>query len=151
MKRMLIALPVVVLLGVLVPSASAGTSRQLVNFRTTVRACSGERVRLSGQVLLIDNFFRGQDGRIHDNFTLVPRQVTGTSATGVTYHAVGGLRETFHRIRGGSLTDTFTTQFIVVSENGDGNLLIVETLHITISANGDLTAAFDHFQARCVG
>lgn len=151
MKRMLMALPIVLLLGVLAPSASAATSRDLVTFRTTVRACSGERVHLSGQVLLIDHFFRGPNGRRHDNFTLVPRHVIGTSSSGVTYHAVGGLRETFNVTSGGAFTDTFTTQFIVVSENGDGNTLIVETFHITVAANGELTALFDHFQARCVG
>jgi hypothetical protein len=151
MKRTLMALPICLLLGVLVPPASATTSRQLVPFRTTVRACSGERVHLSGQVLLIDNFFRGPNGRRHDNFALVPRHVIGTSASGVTYHAVGGLRETFNVTSGGTFTDTFTTQFIVVSENGDGNSLIVETLHITVAPNGDVTALFDHFQARCVG
>lgn len=148
---MLMALPIVLLLGVLVPPASAATSRELVPFRTTVTACSGERVHLSGQVLLIDNFFFSGD-RFHDNFTLVPRHVTGTSESGVAYHAVGGLRETFNVTSSGKvITDTFTTQFIVVSENGDGNTLIVEALHITVAANGEITAFFDHFQARCVG
>jgi hypothetical protein len=151
MKRMLMALPIVLLLGVLVPPASAATSRELVAFHTTVRACSGERVHLSGRVLLIDNFFFSGD-RVHDNFTLVPRQVIGTSATGVAYHAVGGLRDTFNVTSSGIVvTETFTTQFIVVSENGDGNTLVVEALHITVAANGEITALFDHFQARCVG
>jgi hypothetical protein len=150
MKRILIALPIILLVGLLVSPASAETTRQLVPFRTTVRSCSGERVHLAGQILLIENFFQSSDGRIHDNFTLAPRNVIGVSASGVVYRAVGGLRETFNISGSGTVTDTFTTEFIVVSENGDENLQIVETFHVTVAPDGTVTAIFDHFYARCI-
>lgn len=151
MKRTLLALPVVLLLGFLVPSASAVTDRQTVPFRTRVIACSGETVRLSGELLLISHFTQDSGGGFHDHFSLVPRHVTGVSASGVRYHAVGGERDTFNLSGSGTINETFTSQFILISQGGDQNLQIIETFHITITPNGDLTAFVDNFRVRCVG
>ena len=150
-KRIALALTFAFFLAVEMPPASAATQRQLVPFHTTVVACSGERVHLSGQVLLIDHFVQDAHGGFHDTFTLVPRHVTGVSSSGVVYHAVGGQRDTSSVSGSEKLTDTFTSQFIVVSENGDQNLQVVDTAHITITPDDDVTAFFSHFRSRCVG
>jgi hypothetical protein len=151
MKRILVGLPFILLLGILVPTASALTDRQTVPFRTTVVACSGERVRVSGELLLIDHFTQDSDGGFHVHSSLVPRHVTGVSASGVKYHVVGGQRDTFNVSGRGTVTETFTSQFNVISEGGDQNLQIIETFHITITPNGDVTAFVDNFRAKCVG
>jgi hypothetical protein len=150
MKRMFVGLVAILLVGSFVPSASAVTTRQKVPFSTTVIGC-GQRVHVSGELLLIDEFTINSGGGFHGTFVLVPMNVVGVSASGVKYHAVGGQRETFSVSGSGTFTETFTSQFILISENGDQNLQVIETFHITVTPNGDVTAFVDNFRVRCVG
>ena len=151
MKR-LVLLPLVLLVGLLIPStASASTDREIVPFRTTTSTCSaGEEVRLRGELLLISHFVRDSSGGLHAHFSLVPRHVRGVSTAGTLYKAVGGLRNTFNRSGHGTRTFTFTTQFMLISQGPKDNLLLRETIHVT-RRNGRTTADVDHFSVKCVG
>jgi hypothetical protein len=151
MKRLSIALPFILLLGILVPPASAVTERQIVPFRTREVACSGERVRLSGELLLINHGTEDSNGGFHAHFSVVLRDVVGVSASGVKYHAVGGQRDTFNLSGRGTLTVNSTFQFNLISEGGDQNLQVIATFHTTITPNGDVTAFVDNFRIKCVG
>ena len=153
MKRNIVGLVLILLLGILVPSASAATNRATVPLSTTLMSCSGERVRLSGEVLLIEHFTQDSGGGFHATFVLVLMNVVGVSASAVKYHAVFGERAIFNvREEGrGTVTDTFTLQFSVISENGDQNLQLISTFHITVNSNGDVTAFVDNFRVGCVG
>jgi hypothetical protein len=58
--------------------------------------------------------------------------------TGDTYHATGVTQE--HTSVGPSLNDTFVNNFRIIGQGPDNNLLIHQTIHLTINANGELTA-----------
>ena len=152
MKRLIAFLTCVLGLGMIAPPpASAATTRETVPFRTTIVGCSGERVRVSGQLLLISHFTEDSGGGFHDVFVLVPRQVIGVSASGVTYRVVGGDRSTFHVSGRGTETFTNTDQFMIVSQGGEDNLLTRFTFHVTVNANGETTTVVDRFSGKCVG
>ncbi len=152
MKR-LVALVVCVLgLGMIaLPVASATTTREIVSFRQTFQGCSGETVRVRGELLLIFHFTEDSNGGFHDHFSLVPRHVRGVSSSGVTFKVVGGDRSTFNVSGQGTETFTTTSQFMIISQGGVDNLLIRFTFHVTINANGETASVVDNFSAKCVG
>ena len=129
------------------------TDRVTVPFETVITACNGEDVFLSGELLLIFHTTIDDRGGIHSKFTLVPRAVRGVgSLTGIQYKAVGGQRDQFNADADfAPLNETFTSMFNLVSQAGTDNLQIKATFHITIDANGEVTAFLDRFSAECVG
>jgi hypothetical protein len=102
-------------------------------------------------LLLVSHFREDASGGFHAHFSLVPRHVQGVGASGTQYRAVGGQRETFNVSGHGTVTDTFTSQFLLISQGSVDNLQVRETLHLTITPKGDVTANVDDFSARCVG
>ena len=153
MRRLVIALAACVLgLGMIAPlAASAATTRETVPFQSTFDGCSGDTVTVSGQLLLISTFTDTPSGGFHDVFVLVPRSVRGVSSSGVAYKVVGGDRSTFSVNGQGTETFTNTDQFMVISQDGEDNLLTRFTFHVTVNANGETTTIVDSFSAKCVG
>jgi hypothetical protein len=47
------------------------------------------------------------------------------------------------------VTDNFINNFKLIGPGPGNNLLIHEDIHVTINANGTLTATHDHFTAEC--
>jgi hypothetical protein len=46
-------------------------------------------------------------------------------------------------------TDAFVNQFHIQATTGEESFIVSEVLHITVNANGDLTASVDNFRATC--
>jgi hypothetical protein len=150
--RRLVPIVAGVLLGLFAaPVASATTSREIVPFRSTERTCSGERLRVSGELLLISHFTEDSNGGFHVHFTLVPRHVRGVTPSGVSYKVVGGDRLIFNGSGHGTEMFTNTGQFMMISEGGDDNFLFRFTLHVTVNPNGETTSEVDNFSVKCVG
>jgi hypothetical protein len=76
--------------------------------------------------------------------------VTGTSSSGVTYHATGLTRDTAVTVPSGGLTDTFVNRFHIVGTGAAPTYYVKETVHLTISATGEITASVDNFSEECV-
>jgi hypothetical protein len=76
--------------------------------------------------------------------------VTGTSSSGVTYHATGLTRDTTVFVPTGGLTDTFINRFHIVGTGDAPTYSVTETLHITVSPTGEIIAYVDNFSAECV-
>ena len=129
------------------------TDRVIEPFETTVPACNGEDVTVSGELLLIFHTTIDAGGGLHSTFTLVPHEVRGVgSVTGIEYKAVGGQRDQSYEAAGfAPFNATFTSMFNLVSQGGTDNLQIKATFHVTINANGEETVFFDRFSAECVG
>jgi hypothetical protein len=129
------------------------TERVTEPYEDVVTACNGEDVFVSGEVLLIYQDTIDDTGGIHSQFTLVPSKVRGVgSATGTQYLAVGGDREHFNFYSDGApLSLTNTDMYNLVSQGGTDNLQVKFTFHITINADGEITAIFDHSSEVCNG
>jgi hypothetical protein len=67
--------------------------------------------------------------------------------TGDSYHATGVTQE--HISLGPALNDTFVNNFRIIGQGPDNNLLVHQTIHLTINANGDLTAEILNESIEC--
>lgn len=150
-KQIVVFLCCALYLAVSAPGASAETTKKLVPFQTEVRACSGGLVSISGELLMLSDFYYDSTGGFHDHLSVDWRHTTGIGADGVMYRAVGGLHENFNLNASETTTTTYVDQFVVVSQGGDGNLLVVSRLHITVTPSGEVTAYVGRFTETCVG
>jgi hypothetical protein len=134
-------------------AASTVTTSQEFPFNLTVfvpcaNGGAGELVTLSGS--LHDLFHVTLDGA--GGFRVVfldnPQGVSGTGlTTGAKYQATGVTRDTFGG-RVGSV-ETFVNNFRIIGAGPGNNFMVHENLHVTVNANGTLTAFVDNFSATC--
>jgi hypothetical protein len=112
---------------------------------------AGEAVFLNGT--LHDLFHIGSSGSggfevtAHDN----PQGVGGVGAvTGTRYRGTGVTQSHFH-VGGSSLpvTSTYVNNFSIVGQGPGNNFRVHETFHITINANGTITATVSNFRVTC--
>ena len=115
--------------------------------------CTGEDVALSGELRIRVKTTIDANGGIHSTFHLVPRRVRGEGVdSGIRYKLVGGARIHFNADADGApLNFTATAMFNLVSQGGSDNLQVKFTFHVTVNANGEVTAVVDNFRLRCVG
>jgi hypothetical protein len=138
--------------GLAIPAAAAPAATTIekgIPFEATIEAC-GETITLSGTLLgvFIEQPLGG--GGFLLSFHFQPQGVSGTSSSGVPYHANGLTRETTVLIPSGGFTDTFVNRFHIVGTMGAPTYYVKETFHITVLANGDVVAFVDNFSLECV-
>ena len=79
-----------------------------------------------------------------------PQGVSGTAADGTKYEAVGVTQEMFDLdFANGQATHTYVNNFRLIGQGPGNNLVVHENLHMTINANGVVTATVDNFSASC--
>jgi hypothetical protein len=110
---------------------------------------AGELVALTGELHDLFHVTMSGGGRfvlkLHDQ----PEGISGVGEiTGDVYHATGVTQETVTSGVIGS-TDTFVNNFRIIGPGPGNNFLIHETFHVTVNANGTLTATVDNFSAEC--
>ncbi|HKY61240.1 MAG TPA: hypothetical protein VJP59_09535 [Gemmatimonadota bacterium] len=111
---------------------------------------AGELVQLEGtlhslfHVTINGNSFKM---KIHNQ----PQGIRGTGlTTGDKYQATGVTQETIGgSFVNGRFSDTFVNNFRIVGQGPGNNWLVHETFHVTLNANGELTAFVDHFSVEC--
>lgn len=108
---------------------------------------AGELVLIEGTLhVLITETVNGNNASFKFHFQ--PQGATGTGlTTGDTYHATGVTQE--HVTLGPGLTDTFVNNFRIIGQGPNNNLLIHQTIHITINANGVVTAEVVNTSVEC--
>jgi hypothetical protein len=135
-----------------VAQASTSIERFTIPFSIDdVNPCTGEPITLSGELNITNVVTADANGGFHFNYTLVPSQVRGVGASGATYKAVGGEREHFNVTAGETLNDTYTNTFNLISQGGGDNFIVHVTFHVTVDANGDVTAEVVLDSAECRG
>jgi len=108
---------------------------------------AGEVVDLSGT--LHDMFAVTVNGnhfsaKVHDN----PQGITGTGeTTGDKYQGTGVTQQQLSGNVGEETT--FINNFRIVGQGPGNNFLVHETFHVTVNANGDVTASVDNFSVAC--
>jgi hypothetical protein len=131
------------------PAEAATTVEKNMPFEATIEGC-GETITLSGTLIGIFTEQPLANGGFLVTFHFQPQGVTGTSSSGVTYHATGLTRETIVVVPSGGLTDTFVNRFHIVGTGGALTFSVKETLHLTVSPTGEITASVDNFSEECV-
>lgn len=110
---------------------------------------AGEVVFLSGDLHALFHFTDDGAGGFHVMSEFNPQGVSGTGLTsGDNYQGTGVTRFDFNA---GAIpfNETFVNNFRIIGEGTGNNLLIHATFHITVNANGEVTAIVDNFTAEC--
>jgi hypothetical protein len=150
MRRILVLFTLVAALVVPAATAHAATTiEKNIPFEATLQQC-GETITLSGTLIGIFTEQALGRGGFLLTFHFQPQGVSGTSSSGVPYHATGLTRDTTVLVPSGGFTDTFVNRFHIVGTRGAPTYYVKETLHITVTPTGEITASVDNFSLECV-
>jgi hypothetical protein len=109
---------------------------------------AGEVVRLSGQVHNLLHLSTSARGNEVLKILVNPQGVGGVGlTTGAKYRGTGVTQEIFSVHVG--VTDTFVNNFRVIGQGPSNNFLVHEVLHVTVNANGTLTAFVSNVSVKC--
>jgi hypothetical protein len=121
--------------------------------RVLFNPCTGEDVAFSGHVVVTSATTIDDHGGFHGHVTSTPRAVRGTGvSSGITYAAVGATLDTLYSAPNQTpFVSVFTSTFTLVSPGASENVQIRLAGHVTLTANGDLSAVFSTFSLQCTG
>jgi len=109
---------------------------------------AGEFVQLSGTLHVLFVTTLDSRGGFHSKFHFQPQGVSGTGlTTGAKYQATGVTQGTFNGRVG--FEQTFVNNFRIIGQGPGNNFMIHENFHITVNANGEVTAFVDNFSVKC--
>ena len=135
--------------------ATTVTTNDQVPFNSSVfvpcaNGGAGEVVVLSGTLHLLSHQTVSNSGNFHVKFHAQPQGVSGVGlTTGDQYRATGVTQEEFHSNGPLPITDTFINNFRIIGQGPGNNFSVHQTIHITINANGVLTAFVDNTNVDC--
>jgi hypothetical protein len=110
---------------------------------------SGEDVLLTGFLHVLITETVDHEGSVHTTTHFQPMGVAGTGlTTGDVYHATGITRDAVNGLDV-PREETFVNNFRLIGEGKGNNLLIHEVSHVTIDANGFVTALVDRVSVEC--
>ncbi len=120
-------------IGVFIPCAAGG---------------AGEVVVLTGNLHVLLRFTVDQAGGIHATSHFQPQGISGVSeTTGDKYQGTGVTQTEFNAKLG--VEETFVDNFRIIGQGNGNNFLVHENFHITINANGVVTAFVDNLSVDC--
>jgi len=137
----------VVVAAALVASARAATISFRFTINSIVTECT-ESVALTGTVHAVLTSVDNGAGGFLVSSTFNPQGVTGVGlVSGRTYHGTGATTTIFRIGKGAS--ETFVNNFRLISPGAGGDVIVHEVFHVTVNANGDLTAFVDQSTVAC--
>jgi hypothetical protein len=111
---------------------------------------AGELVQLSGSLHILSHVTENKNRfRVVSQFN--PQGVRGVGlTTGTVYQGTGVTRNTFSgSFNNGQYEETFIDNFRLIGKAGAASLRIHQTFHVTVNANGDVTALVEQYNADC--
>jgi len=145
-----------VLLGPTSAQAAAGTYTASVNipidlfvFIPCANGGAGEYVDLTGNLHDVFHYTFDNTGGFHVTYLDNPQGITGLGwVTGAKYQGTGSTRGGF-TARAVGYEETFINNFRMIGQGPGNNFMVHETYHVTINADGTLTAYIDNFSIEC--
>jgi hypothetical protein len=155
-KRMMIIIATVALAAFMAgPALAAVTTNESVPFNLTVfvpcaNGGAGESVVLSGSLhVLATATINGNN--VSSSTHTQPQGVSGLGlTTGDKYRATGVTRydTNFDNVDFPIVT-TYVNNFRIIGQGPGNNFTVHQTIHMTINANGDVTADVDNYKIDC--
>jgi hypothetical protein len=111
---------------------------------------AGEIVTLSGPLhVLITYTVNGN--RVRGKTHFQPQGLSGVGqSTGDSYRGVGVTQDHFSgSLQNGQYTGTYVNNFRIIGQGPGNNFHLHENFHLTINANGELSAIHDNLSATC--
>ena len=112
---------------------------------------AGEFLTISGSLHLLLTATEDSAGGQHLTFHFQPQGASGVGEdTGDLYRANGVTRGATHVIQGDfPFIDTFVNNFRMIGTAGGAKFKVHNTVHVTINANGELSADVDNSSVTC--
>ncbi len=137
---------------ILFSAATATTSTSvpldLLVFVPCADGGAGELVQLTGFLLVLSHStFNASGGfRVVSHFN--PQGVSGVGlSTGLRYRGTGVTQESFGA--GPGSTYSFVNSFQVIGQGPGNNFVVHQTVHLTVNAQGTVTAVVDEVRVEC--
>jgi hypothetical protein len=109
---------------------------------------AGEVVDLSGNLHVLLRTTLDGNGGFHTKYHFQPQGISGTGqTTGDKYQATGVTQEQFNGKVGQEFT--YVNNFRIIGQGPGNNFLVHQLIHITVNANGEVTASVDNFSIEC--
>jgi len=109
---------------------------------------NGEMIVLYGEMHEVFHVTVDGNGGFHAKRHTQPQRLSGTGQTsGDKYQATGVTQDSFN----GKVGETYTSvnNYRMIGQGPGNNLLVHETWHYTVNANGDTTAGVDNYKWEC--
>jgi hypothetical protein len=155
-RALLLAALALGLTGSFVPAAAiAGgpptITRDDVTGETFVNPCNGETVTLtSGTFQIVIHETATPSGGFHLIVEGNARGIKGVGTSGTTYQVPGGFWFELN-VTPGAETTTLTEVFNLVGKGATPDFRVLGTFHVTVDANGNVTAFVDRDSETCTG
>jgi hypothetical protein len=153
MRRLIIFLAVV---ATAVPAVTAGSATAVTqkipfDFVLAPEEGCGEAIHLNGTLLGQFSSTESSSGNVLIGFHFNPQGITGVGLTsGATYHATGVTRGTTTIKANGGISESFVNSFKIIGEGSAPNFLEMDVVHLTVNANGVVTANIEQSTIRCI-
>jgi len=120
----------------------------LVVFVPCAAGGAGEVVELTGNLHDLFSVTFDSRGGVHVTTLDNPQGVTGYGmTTGAKYQATGETRDGFNSVVG--YEETYVNNFKIIGQGLGNNFLVHDNFHITVNADGTVTAFHDNFSVVC--
>ncbi len=135
--------------GSIMAQATSTTTNTEMPFTASLTDCNSQPVVVSGTMHMVTHYTMDASGGTHIEIHTNYQDVSGTSGT-ITYRAVSSNHHSFNS-NGAQTEFTVIDDVRLISRGPTDNLTIRATMHITINANGEVTAVFTRFEMVCNG
>ena len=155
--RILSMLVALMALAMVLPVNAAVTQNEVVPLDMYVwipcaNGGAGESVELTGELHILMTLTEDSAGGMHGKAHFQPQGVTGVGdVTGDKYQATGVTQDQFHIAPddGYPYEYTYINNFRIIGQGKGNNYLVHQTVHLTINANGEVTAEVDNYEVDC--
>jgi len=131
-------------------SASTVTTNVVIPFGFEATECGNETVVVSGRLHLVMHGTISSSGNVHAVLHVNPQNIRGFGVTTGTQYLAPGMLQTVTNMNGPApVTETFVNNFELIGQGAAPDFMLHQNLHLTVNANGETTAAFDHFTSKC--
>ena len=122
----------------------------LIAFVPCANGGAGEEVLVTGTLHVLTHVTIDTQGGLHVKLHFQPQGASGVGlTTGDIYRATGVTQEHVNFNANTGFTDTFINNFRIIGQGPDNNLLVHQTIHITVTPNGDVTSVVDNTSVEC--
>jgi hypothetical protein len=147
MKRNLVIFSLVAAMGLMLTGqAIAQSSEGRFPFGGTVDVC-GELVDFEGEFHVVTNFVESKSGNVMSKFHINAKGTGVGQTSGAVYQWNDAINESFNASKG--LNFTGNQSWLLIGQGKAPNFKLNSTFHITINANGEVTAEVNNFSAEC--
>jgi hypothetical protein len=139
----------ILLASLVLPSAAqAATTTLTTPLQADIQACSGDTIRLSGQLLGVFTVNIDSAGGFVFSSHVQPQGIAGVGLqTGTKYLGTGLTLDLVVVNPIGGATFTFVNRFHIQATGGADSFDVSQTLHTTVRPDGTVTAFVDNFSA----